>query len=108
MHPIDELRVTKCGCITCPRIGIIAFSIMHLGASPGLGAGSENGEGEEEIPWEPAGHGAIATGSITKCKEFWRTFVHNLVVINWIEEGYRLLRTVSPPPRRELANAPSA
>jgi hypothetical protein len=28
--------------------------------------------------------------------------------MNWIEEGYRLLWTVSPPPRREFANAPSA
>jgi hypothetical protein len=28
--------------------------------------------------------------------------------MTWIEEGYRLLWTVSPPPRREFANAPSA
>ena len=28
--------------------------------------GAENGEGEEELRWEPASHGAIATGSITK------------------------------------------
>jgi hypothetical protein len=27
--------------------------------------------------------------------------------MNWIEEGYHLLWTVSPPPRREFANAPS-
>ena len=91
---------------------IIAFSIMsvlmHLCASPGVGAGIANPEAEEDRPWEPAGHGAIATGSITKCKEFWRTFVRNPVVMKWIEEGYRLLWTVSPPPKREFDNAPSA
>jgi hypothetical protein len=37
-----------------------------------------------------------------------RTFVRSPVVMNWTEEGYRLLWTVSPPPTRELANAPSA
>ena len=43
-------------------------------------------EGEEELPWELVGHGAIATNNITECKEFWRTFVRNPVVMNWIEE----------------------
>ncbi len=28
--------------------------------------------------------------------------------MKWIEEGYRLLSTVSPPPRMEFANASSA
>jgi hypothetical protein len=79
--------------------------LMHLCASPGLGAGSENVEGEVELPWEPVGHGAIAIGNVTMCKEFWRTFVRSLGVMNWIKEGYRLLLTVSPPPRREFANA---
>jgi hypothetical protein len=55
--------------------------LMHLFASPDLGAGINNAEGEEDLPWEPAGHGAIATGSITKYKEFWRTFVHSPVVM---------------------------
>ena len=73
---------------------------MHLCASPGLGAGSENMEGEEELPWEPASHGDIATGTTTKCQEFWRTFVRSPVVKKGIEKGYRLLWTVSPPPRR--------
>ena len=82
--------------------------LMHLHASPGLGAGSINVEGEEELPWEPAGHGAIARGSVTKCWEFLRTFTRSPVGMNWIEEGYRLMWTVSPPPRREFANAPSA
>ena len=82
--------------------------LIHLCASPGLGAGSENVEGEEELTWELASQGAIATCSILTCKEFWRPFVRSPVVMNWIEEGYRLLRTVSPPPMRKLANAPSA
>ncbi len=82
--------------------------LMHLCASPGLCAGLGNVEGEVELPWEPAGHGAIATGSITKCKEFWQTFVRSPVGMNWIEEDYRLLWTVSPSPRMEFANAPSA
>ncbi len=48
----------------------------------------ENAEGDEELPpWEPAGHGAIATGSINKCHEF----VRSPVMMKWIEEGYRLL-----------------
>ncbi len=37
-----------------------------------------------------------------------RTFIRSPVVMNWIEEGYHLLWTVSPPPRREIANAPLA
>jgi hypothetical protein len=82
--------------------------LMHLYASPGLGAGSENAEGEEELRWETAGHNAIARGNITEYTEFWRTFVRSPLGMNWILEGYRLLRTVSPPPRRELANVPSA
>ncbi len=59
---------------------------MHLNASIGVGAGFENADGDEELPWEPEGHGAIATGSITKCKEFWRTFVRSPVVMKCIEE----------------------
>ncbi len=82
--------------------------LMHLYALSGVGAGFDNADGDDELPWEPAGHGAIATRTITKCQEFWRTFVRSPVVMSWIEEGYRLLWTVSPPPRREFANAPSA
>ena len=48
-------------------------------------------DGDLEIPWEPAGHGQIATGSITSCQEFWRTFVRSSVVMDWIEHGYALL-----------------
>ena len=60
------------------------------------------------MPCEPAGHGEFAMCSVSTCSPFWRTFVRSPVVMSWIEEGYRLLWTVSPPPRREFANAPSA
>ncbi len=60
--------------------------LMHLCSSPGVRAGIENVEGEEDLSWEPARHGTIATGSITKCKEFWRTFIRSPVVMKWIEE----------------------
>ncbi len=56
--------------------------LMHLCASSGIGAGKKNVEVEEDLPWEPAGHGAIATGIITKCQEFWRTFVRSPVVMS--------------------------
>ena len=49
---------------------------------------------DEELPCEPAGHGGIATGSVSICSPFWRTFVHNFVVMQWIEYGYRLLWTI--------------
>ena len=45
----------------------------------------------EDIPCEPAGHGEIATGSVTSCLEFWRTFVRSSVAMEWIEHGYALL-----------------
>ena len=43
---------------------------------------------ETELPCEPAGHGAIAMGSVQSCKEFCRTFVGSAIVIDWIENGY--------------------
>jgi hypothetical protein len=46
---------------------------------------------EEDNPWEPAGHGLIATGSVTSCLKFWRTFVRISVVMEWIEHSYALL-----------------
>ena len=60
------------------------------------------------MPCEPAGHGEIAIGSVSGCSAFWRTFVRSVVVMDWIEEGYRLLWTVAAPLAKEMANAPSA
>ena len=37
---------------------------------------------ESDLPFEPAGHGDIATGSVQSCKEFWRTFVRSPVVMD--------------------------
>ncbi len=45
---------------------------------------------EEKLPCKPAGHGEIATGSVSRCSPPWRTFVQNFVVIQWIEDDYRL------------------
>ncbi len=92
----------------CITVFTMMAGWMHLYASPGVGSRIDNAEGDVELPWEPVGHGAITTSSITKSQEFWRTFVRSPVVMSWIEEGYRLLWTVSLLPRREFANAPSA
>ncbi len=55
-------------------------------------------EAEEiDIPCEPAGHGVIDTGSVQSCKEFWRSVVRSDVVMDWIENGYRLLWTEAAP-----------
>ena len=48
-------------------------------------------EMDEELPCEPAGHGEIATGSVSQCSPFWRTFARSSVVMQWIESGYRLM-----------------
>ncbi len=63
---------------------------MHLSLWVGS-YGIEEEECEEDIPWEPAGQGQIATGIVTNCLEFWRTFVRDSVVMEWIEHGYALL-----------------
>ncbi len=63
---------------------------------------------EAELPWEPEGHGQIATGSVSSCQEFWRSFVRSSVVIGWIEHGYALLWTMAAPQAREMRNATSA
>ncbi len=41
-------------------------------------------ESEEELPCEPAGHGEIATGSVSSRSPFWRTFVRSSVAMQWI------------------------
>ncbi len=63
---------------------------------------------EDPLPWEPAGHGAIATENVASCATFWWTFVCNLVAMTWIEEGYRLLWKMVAPERKNVSNAPSA
>ena len=57
---------------------------------------------DEKLPFEPAGNGEIATGSVSICSPFWRTFVRSFVVMQWIEYGYRLLWTIELA--RRLAN----
>ena len=42
---------------------------------------------ELDMPCEPAGYGAIATGSVQNCKEFRRSFVRSALVMDWIENG---------------------
>ena len=54
----------------------------------------EEEEMDKELPCEPAGHGEIATGNVSICSPFWRTFVHGSMVMQWIEYGYRLLWTI--------------
>ncbi len=63
---------------------------------------------DAELPWEPAGHGQIATCSVSSCKEFWRFFVRSPVVLEWIEHGYALLWTTAAPLEREMRNTASA
>ena len=63
---------------------------------------------DEELPCEPAGHGEIATGSVSRCSPFWWTFVRSSVVMKWIESGYRLLWTTEASHRREMQNSSSA
>ena len=63
---------------------------------------------DEELPCEPAGHGKIVTGSVSRCSPFWRTFVRNSVVMLWIESGYRLLWATEASQRREMENSSSA
>ena len=72
---------------------------------PDLGSNDE--EDADPLPWEPVGHGAIATGSVTTNANFWRAFVRNPVAMTWIEEGYILLWIVVAPESKEMKNAPS-
>ena len=47
-------------------------------------------------------------GCVHSIKEFWRTFVRNSVVMDWIENGYKLLWTKVPMALKKMLNAPSA
>jgi hypothetical protein len=60
---------------------------------------------DEELPCEPAGHGEIATGSVSSCSQFWRSFVRSFVVMHWIESDYRLMWTTKAPHRREMQHS---
>jgi hypothetical protein len=62
---------------------------------------------EFELPCEFVGHGEIGTGNLSSCSRFWRTFVGSSVVMQWIEDGYRLLWVVKAPQSIEMRNAPS-
>jgi hypothetical protein len=57
-------------------------------------------EMDEELPCEPAGHGEIATGCVPSCSSLWRTFVSSSLVMQWIEDGYRLLWVLKAPRRK--------
>jgi hypothetical protein len=70
--------------------------------------GEDEAAEDAEFPWEPAGHGQIATCSVSSCQEFWRSFVRSSVVMIWIEHGYALLWTGAAPLAREMRNAASA
>jgi hypothetical protein len=63
---------------------------------------------EHDVSFEPAGSEPFAMGSITKCVSFWRTFVKSRVVMDWIDNGYKLLWETVAPVAKEPANAPSA
>ena len=52
---------------------------------------------DEELPCEPAGHGEIATGSVSSCSLSWRSFVRIHVAMHWIEDKYRLLWAIEAP-----------
>jgi hypothetical protein len=66
------------------------MAMLRLLLHTSLGADAMNGE-DEELPCEPAGGEAIATGNVASCKEFWRCFVRSSTVMDWIEKGYRML-----------------
>jgi hypothetical protein len=60
------------------------------------------------MPCEPAGHGEIAFGSVSSCAAFWRTYVRSSIVMDLIEEGYRMIWAVGAPLAKEIVNAPSS
>ena len=62
---------------------------------------------DEELPCEPAGHGEIATGSVSSCSPSWRSFVRSHVAMHWIEDNYRLLWAIEAPRLGERQNSSS-
>ena len=59
-------------------------------------------------PFEPAGSEPLATGSVTQCAEFWRTFVRSSWVMQWIDYGYPLVWLDEAPASIEFKNNLSA
>jgi hypothetical protein len=57
------------------------MAMLRLSLYASLGADAMNGE-DEELPCKPAVDGAIATGSVASCKEFWRSFVRSSTVMD--------------------------
>ena len=82
------------------------FLMRYRSSRPDVG--DEDEVWDDDMPCEPAGHGEIAVGSVSRCAAFWRTFVRSSVVMDWIEEGYRMLWSVEAPTAKEMANAPSS
>jgi hypothetical protein len=77
---------------------------MHL-SHVGWDCGEEGAAEDAELSWEPVGHGQIATGIVSSCKEFWRSFIRSSVVMDWIEHGDALLWTTAAPLAREMMSA---
>ena len=68
------------------------------------------GEGawENELPCEPAGHGEITTGSVSSCSPFWRAFVRSFILMQWIEDNYRLMWATETLQYKEMESSSSA
>jgi len=45
---------------------------------------------------------------MSKCANFWRTFVKRKWVVNWIDHGYDLVWEKVPPIAREMRNSKSS
>jgi len=75
-------------CVMCNGLHMsVTNALLHY--LPDIGSCNEEDSGP--LPWEPAGHGAIATGSAARCAAFWRAIVRNSVAMTWIEKGYKML-----------------
>jgi len=52
---------------------------------------SDDADWELDVLLEPAGSEPLATGNVTKCAAFWRTFVKSPIAMHWIDNGYMML-----------------
>ena len=57
-----------------------------------------------EAYFEPTGSKPIHAGSISKCANFWRSFVKIKWFMNWIDHGYDLVWDKLPPTARVMRN----